>query len=394
MLEPEVHSVLAPSASSIWGSPQGCTGYPTAAQMFPDLEETDDSKDGTAAHWVGSELITGGCPERADEFIGHTAPNGVVITHEMCAAAKDYAAGAIEILKNPMVKEYGVEQRVDISTIHPQCFGTPDFWAFSRGEGILWVYDFKFGMRWVSEFENWQLITYVAGILELLGIKGDTDQHIAVRMIVAQPRAHGPGGTVRQWGVSASHLRPHFYILRTQAAEALGGAPVYRSGPHCRDCPARGGRCDAAIQGGLSLYEAATNASPTGIGPIEVGILLEIVERAGDQLDAIKTGLEEQAKAYMKNGQNVPGRVLEPTFGREKWIKPADEVLAVVKMLGFDAEKPEAKRDQYANLLTPSQIKSKFPIDSAVIKPYCTKVSTGSKVTKNKHNNPERIFKR
>lgn len=389
------HSILSPSAGGVWGSPKGCPGYVTAAQMFPDLEQTPEDMEGTATHWVGEGMIQSHATGHTfDRGVGTVAPNGVVITREMYNGAEEWAGSSIEILKNPMVKEWGVEQRISIPRIHELCFGTPDFWAFSRGEGVLWVDDFKYGHRWVSEFENWQLIAYTAGLLDLLGINGSTDQHIRVRLRVIQPRAYGAGGTIRQWEVMASGLRAHINIMRGAAEEALGGNPTYRSGPHCRDCPARGGRCEAATGGGFTLYEAATKALPHEVGPHEVGILLEIVERAAKQLEYIQTGLEAQAAAYMKAGHNVPGRLIATTYGREKWDKPAHEVLALASMFGWDFEKPEGERDQYANLLTPAKVKSKFPIDGDIIKAYCKIPVTGSKVTKNKHNQVERLFKR
>jgi len=389
------HSVLSPSASGVWGPSDGCPGYVTASQMFPDLGGTEEDKEGTAAHWVGAEKIlayTRG--EASPSYIGAVAPNGAVITREMEDGAGVWVEQALDVLRSPLVKEWGVEQQIPIHRIHELCFGTPDFWAFSRSEGILWVDDFKFGYRWVSEYQNWQLICYVAGLLQLLEINGAIDQHIRVRMRVIQPRAYGRGGAIRQYECMASDLRAHFNVLRMSAAEALSPAPRYKSGPHCRDCPARGGRCQASIDGGFALYEAATNFLPQEVGPVEVGVLLEIVEQAADRLRYIKTGLEAQASAYMKSGHNVPGRITETTYGRDTWQKPAEEVLALGKLFGWDFEKPEGERDKYANLLTPAKVKAKFPIDSTLIKQYCKKTVTGSRVTKDKYNQIERLFKR
>lgn len=388
------HSILAPSSAGVWGKTKGCPGHVTAAQMWPDLEDTPESMEGDAAHWVGERLIKGRCPDGAGDFVDAVAPNGVVITNEMAEGAAIYAHACVSILENPMVKEFGVEDHVEIPAIHELCHGTPDFWAFSRGEGILWIVDFKFGFGYVSEYENWQLLAYMSGVLDKLGMDGSVDRHISVRLVVAQPRAYGHGGAVRQWEIMASDGRPYINIMRNAADEALGANPTYRSGPHCKHCPARGGRCEAALAGGTALYEAATNALPQEVGPVDVGTLLEIVERAAEHLKGIQAGLEAQAVAYMRGGQNVPGRVVATTYGREKWSKPASEVLALGDMFGWDFQKPLKERDEFANILTPAKIKNKFPIDSDVINAYCTRPATGSKITKDKHNQVERLFKR
>jgi len=51
-----MHSPIAPSSADCWVP---CRGYVPMIARVPAPPETDESRDGTASHWVGSEALEG-----------------------------------------------------------------------------------------------------------------------------------------------------------------------------------------------------------------------------------------------------------------------------------------------------------------------------------------------
>lgn len=372
------HSIIAPSSAHIWGAPNGCTGWVLMSQQFPDLEETPEAAEGTASHEIGANLIlrqaVGNISNKAEHYVDRIAENGVIFNEEMFDMAKIYADDVGATMRSTGVfggKYFNVEQHVKAPKIHELSEGTPDMWLFDQKTGRLYVWDYKFGFELVEVFENWQLINYVAGILELLEINGIADQHITVHMRVAQPRAHHRDGAIREWVVKASDLRAHFNTLHMNAHIALSANAICRSGPHCKHCSART-HCDTAIRAGMGLYELSMKPTPIEMSPAALGVQLAIVKRARKHLESLEAGFEEQIKHEIRTGTNVPGWLSQMGQGREIWNKPIEEVISMADLMGFDIRKPtEAK--------TPNQARQ-LGIDDAVIKAYSTRPNTGLKL--------------
>ena len=208
------HSKLPPSSAA---RRVACPGSRALEAMYPEDKESPFAKEGEAAHWVASELL------RSCESFPTYAPNGEFITQEMFKGADLYYDSIATVLNRfyGMVDytQLSIEQRVDISRIHPDCWGTPDCWLYHAPELHIW--DYKFGHGFVEVFENWQLIEYAAGILDRLGVNGIADQHTTIYFYIIQPRNFHRLGPVRTWRVKASDLRSYFNILESQEAERL-----------------------------------------------------------------------------------------------------------------------------------------------------------------------------
>jgi hypothetical protein len=378
------HSLLPPSGAPIWGSPNGCTGWVLMSQMYPETEETPEAAEGTASHEVGAKLIQAATVAAGfiDLPIGQPASNGVVITEEMFEAAEVYAEDVADVMRSTGNFVPQVEQRVNCPTIHELSWGTPDCWIYDKATGNLYIWDYKFGYGVVEAFENWQLINYLAGIIEQLELTGIQTQYITVHMRIVQPRAFHHDGVVREWIVNASDLRGYFNTLEAAAAETLGSNPVTRSGSHCKHCPGRHA-CSAALQAGVQLYEVA--AQPMALElPVEaLSVQLSIVKRAIKQLECIESGMSEQAKVTIKTGNNVPGWLLEQGQGRQKWSVPIDEVVAMGAIEGVVLSKDA--------VITPKQA-IKLGIDAGVISQYSITPNTGLKLVPDNGNKARRLF--
>ena len=384
------HSIIAMSAAGIWGKPDGCTGYPLMAQLYPELESTPEALEGEASHEIGQGLIEN-CARgirdgKPEQYIGRTASNGEVFTEEMFEGAKLYADDVDFIMRERAVfggPHLGVERKIIAKSIHELSFGTCDCFLFDQRTGQLFIWDYKFGFEVVEAFENWQAMNYCAGIFEELHVNGLLDQVTTVHIRIVQPRAFHREGSIREWKVNGADLRGYFNQLRYNAHKALGPDAEFKTGPHCKHCSGRHA-CPAALTAGVRLFEAATQPVPVELSPEALGYQLTLIKRARKQLEYLESGYEEQVDGLVKSGKVVPGWGVAPTFGHEKWIKPYKEVIAMGQMMGGHNLAKE-------KLKTPNEAR-KLGIDESVIAEYSTKPRTGLTIVPDNGNKAKQVF--
>ena len=330
------HSILAPSSAARWLQ---CPGSVKMCQQFPDPEDSPKAAEGALAHAVNVAFME-----------GNPMPAGA--TDEMIEGAQLWADTVGS-------DDTHLEERVDCSYIHPECWGTPDAWSFSNG--VLRVYDYKFGHRYVDAYRNAQMTVYTAGLLTKLGIDGLGDQHVRVEMTIVQPRSYHRDGPIRAWSVVASDLRGDFNAFTEAATRALGSDPQLKVGSECNYCSARHA-CPALQRAAYVAAEFGGDAMPFDLPDAAIGRELRFLREIADTLNSRISGLEDEVLARItKLGRSVPGWMTEQGMGREKWAKPVDEILALGALMGIDLAKPGA--------LTPKQaIKAGVP--AAVVKEY------------------------
>lgn len=382
------HSIIAPSSAGIWGKPNGCTGYVAMSAAYPELEESEESREGTATHELSEILINMSrvdtvTPNNANSLLGMPLSNGVIATEDMLDAAWMYADEVARVANaNPDSKLF-LEDPIKSPSIHAESFGTPDAWLYKPSGNVLYLWDFKYGFGVVEAFENWQAINYLSGIFDKLGIDGISDRTLTVHITIVQPRAFHRDGPVRTWTLFGSELRGYFNILNNNAHTALSDKAETHTGEHCRYCEARHA-CPAALKAGLELYEVTGTPLPVELSNEAMGVQLAIIRRARKHLEYLESGFEEQLKGKIRAGTNVPGWMLEQGFGREKWAKPVSEVIALGDMLETDLRKP-------ADVITPTQAR-KLGIDNAVIKMYSEKPQTGLKLVPANNKKAKEVF--
>lgn len=299
---------LRPSGAATWII---CAGYVAMRSLFPeapDEADTEITEDGTACHWLASELYAGRFHAE-----GSLAPNGRELTEEMFDACDEYLA---HINSWPGVAPV-VEQLIPGDVIFPGMKGTPDAWAYDPTTRTLYLADLKFGFRFVEVFENWQLLCYVLMLITLLNISGLDDQYLTVKMSIIQPRSTHRDGPVRTWTVKASNLRALFNQLIHAAHQAMTGGPCTPN-PHCGDCPARHA-CTALHNSSLVAMEVAYGSVPHELEPAAAGDELRRLKEAAKRLEARITGLDMQVEHLLTAGTVVPGWGLEPSYSRERW---------------------------------------------------------------------------
>lgn len=328
------HSILAPSSSA---RRVQCPGSTRLEALYPEDGSTPEAMEGEAAHWAAAEMLSGRLID-----VGQIAPNGIVLTQEMVEGADLYYDDVVRTLK-PYGREPhqgAIEQRVAIPRVHPESFGTPDYYVWPRF-GQLLIYDYKFGHRYVEVFENMQLVEYAAGVLDSVLKQGYDDRLIDVTFKIAQPRSYHRDGPIREWSCKASDLRGLINIASTAAHEALGtvDTPRQRVGSECRDCRARHA-CVTLQRAAMRELDEAGKHQPLDLPPAALGLELAMLREGIKRMEARASGLEEHAMSVIRKGTVVPGWAVEQTSGRQRWAKPAADVLMVGSLCGIDLAKP------------------------------------------------------
>lgn len=312
--------------------------------------DTEQKREGTAAHWVGESALLDGQP--CATYEGQTAPNGVRVDSDMCEAAQVYVDDVRRVLA-----EYGgalhVELTVSMPSIHPENRGTLDGQVVVYSASRVFIWDFKYGRRRVDARGNLQLIDYAAGVKDLLNIDGHQEQYTRVDIVVVQPRCYKPCGPVDTWSVMLSELRPYWNQLRTKAEEALMN-PKFTAGKWCRDCPALV-RCDTATMYSYSVYQYADQ-------PYEINTLTDKQATteyrnmcdAYDVIKARRDALHDDVRHRTSSGKNT-GLALDAVQGRAKWAIDDDTVITAFKQLGITASKETP--------LTPKQMVDRSPAE-------------------------------
>jgi len=272
-----------------------------------------------------------------------------------------------------------IEQTVIIPRVHANCFGTPDVWAFDPLTGILTVVDYKFGHRFVDEYENEQIINYVAGILEELEA---SEMDITVNAIIVQPRCFYKGKPIRTWTFKATAIRGIVNDLHRAAQNALVADPVATTNSECGDCSGRHA-CSVFQKAIYSDMEMSGRSVPFDLPPAAASLELALLERAAERMKGRITGLQQLVEANAKAGLPAPWHALEPAYGRAKWTLPDEQIIAIGQMYKKDLSKP--------GVITPNQA-VKLGVDEAVIKAYSS-VSSSMKLVPFDPKNISRIFK-
>lgn len=374
------HADLAPSAAPQWVY---CAGSVKAQKQHPQ-GDTDDTREGEASHWVCSEVLLSfkTSPISAKSFIGKTAPNGVIIDEEMVEAADEYIFIVLKTAqKYGLMKALRIEERVKIDRVHKDNWGTTDTRAFDSTSNTLFIFDYKYGHRYVDVYENWQLVDYGIGAIDEITNVSDLD--ITVVFVIVQPRCFHGEGPVTQWVVNAADLRAQANILKAAAEAALGDNPTMTTGNHCLDCSANHVCDGAAKAAGAAMDIARAPLSLTEHTSHSISVELSMLKRAETALKARITGLEAEVESKILKGVLIPGWTVRNGKGRKKWNKSTAEVLALGAMfkknLGKDA------------LITPTQA-IKLGIDESVINNYSVVPSTSFKLVKDDGSKARQVF--
>lgn len=344
-------------------------------------DDTPESLEGNAAHWLFAEMLAG-----REVLEGATATNGVIVTDEMLEGAELF----VDTVRQRMPRDrfnVRVEELIACHFVHQQCWGTPDVWGYDGVNKVLEVIDYKYGHRFVDEYENDQGVTYISGCIdEIAAIVGMQpailDQKLTVNFTIVQPRCFYKGSPVRTWSVKGSDLRAQVNKLKRAADLALSPNPVAVTNSECRDCSGRHA-CPALQKAAYADAEFSAMSTPVELSPQASSLELKMLERALERLQARVEGLRESVTAYVRQGYSVPWHRAEQSFGRQQWAMPAEQVIAMGELMGANLSKPGVK--------TPKQA-IKLGIDEGVISAYTVTPLGSMKLVPDNPADARRVF--
>ncbi len=219
------HAVCSASGSHRW---LNCT---RSARLELTFDETESSvaAEGTAAHALCEHKLRKALKIRSKK------PVSQFDSDEMDEYTDGYVAFVLEVLaqvkqrcKDPIVL---IEQKLDLSCYVPEGSGTCD--TMIVGDGILHIFDFKYGQGIVVEAEdNPQMKLYALGALELFDSLYDIQ---GVAMTIYQPRREN----VSTWTIEVAELKAWAEdVLKPKAMMAFNGEGEYLPGEWCTFCRA------------------------------------------------------------------------------------------------------------------------------------------------------------
>lgn len=342
-----------------------CGGSHELAKHYPEPEADEDEgldKDaaqvGTAAHWVGEQLLHG----RDMPPLGSLAPNGVPVDRDMHEGARIYADYVREVV-GPTAK-LEIEVDVDCSILHPLCRGKIDLRVYTPQANH--VFDYKHGHNYVNEYENWQGLGYLGGSLDMGTQTPSVDESLPTYFHIVQPRSYGRGGKVcRSWRVPPGALIGYVARIRERLAQIELGLSDCITGEHCRYCPAQRG-CEALEAAALHAAQVARGNTPLDLTARQAATELALLTQAEAALKYRIKGLEAQIEHDLTRGVPVPFYHLKETTGREKWTKADEEIISLGALFGVNLAKPQ-------EVVTPTQARKIFPdpriLDSVATRP-------------------------
>lgn len=328
------HAKLGPSSAERWfncpGSIAASAGIPNESGVF--------AAEGTAAHGLAAYCLEHGFD--AARFLGEVAgPEGPVdgaeadkvtlfeIDDEMADAVQTYLDLCRQFMAPPWESE--IEQRLDLTAVHKDVFGTGDFVSYHPETKALVVVDYKHGKGHAVEVDqNKQLLTYGLGA----ALRHHNRGLDKIDLYIVQPRCPHPGGPVRHAEYDSVDLL-EFRVSLADAAKATEApnAPL-AAGEHCYFCPAAP-VCPARRE--LAMKEAeAEFGEVEGMTPDKVAAVL----READQMKNWIKRVEAYAQSEAQHGRLPTGFKLVAKRATRKWKSPEDAKTYLTTILELEEE--------------------------------------------------------
>lgn len=325
------HAPIPPSGAHRW---EPCPGSIKLEALYPEAEETEEQREGTAAHWAVEQVLSGQLVAP-----GLIAPNGWVLDQDMCDGA-ELMPEAIPARLRPLAF---VEQRVSMARrIHPLNWGTPDAWAYDAPDRTIYLWDYKYGHGFVDVFENLQLANYAAGICEALQLDGLQEQQHRIVFCIVQPRCWHRDGHIRRWTTNVANLRGLWNRLQMAAAVSQEPNPPVNpgvDGAHCTNCRARHA-CPALHNQVTRVATVFEHAVPLELSDNALAFEIRHLRRLQAKVQARLTGLEGDATVRLRAGKRIPGMALTSKPSALAWTVPDETVIGLGQVYGLPLAKP------------------------------------------------------
>jgi hypothetical protein len=288
------HAKFSPSSASRWIE---CPHSALLAATLPNPESAE-SAEGTRVHALLDSAFKGE-PVHDDES-------------EDVAYSVELVLDFVKKLRGP---EY-IKHETKV-TLSEDVWGTAD--VVQTSPVIATVLDYKNGAMDVEAYQNKQLLTYAAAVLEQYG----PSRHY--RLVIVQPwsRTAGYQPEVKQWVATLEQVEEHREKVLEAVRRGLAGEGP-QPGRHCRWCAAFG-NCGATREM-LPFIMTAVSMMPSEV-PNETAVRMLRVLRG---LEDFRKNLEKDVMKRFAAGAQIPDATIGVTQTHRKW---ADDRMAVEKLM-------------------------------------------------------------
>lgn len=319
---PKVHAALGASGADRWIN---CPGSVAIAKGLPDAE-TEHSREGTSAHAVAELALTRECDP--DVWLGTTV-EGVEVTEDMVIAVRtfvDLVRSVWDEAKAHPDSRLWIERNFSLGSLNPPApmHGTSDVVIFNAAQRRLFVLDYKHGVGYaVSAKGNPQLRYYGLGALLEIEKELGTGRIDHLELVIVQPRAAHPEGTVRRDFLSYAELTDFTFELIGAAHAAMTPGAPRKPGGWCRFCKAAAICPEKREQAqALAQIEFASDViQPPEPEKLPMEALLKVLEHK-DVLVKWLAAVEKFVHGELEAGRPVPGWKLVAKRAVRQW---ADE---------------------------------------------------------------------
>lgn len=289
------HALLSASSADRW---MHCPPSARLTEHMPDIT-SDYAEEGRLAHAIAELKVRKQYLEPMGPRTFTTRLNKLKkdphYQPEMLTHTDTYLDYIKELTLGYLVKPYlAVEQKLDLSELVPEAFGTAD--CVIVGGDTLDIVDFKYGKGVPVDAEgNAQMRLYAWGALMRYRALYDIQ---TIRMSIVQPRlnsittAEMARDDLLNWAA---------FEVRPKAKTAYDGAGEYAAGEWCRFCKAKA-VCRARASQYLELEPEAAKCVDE-LSPAEIGDILFRAEGLQAWVDALKDHALREGLA----GNNIPG---------------------------------------------------------------------------------------
>ena len=255
------HAILGASSSKRWLT---CPGSVRVSASVPNGPSSKYAEEGTCAHTLGEWCLEKMVDPREfkGEIITTKEGSSFVVDDNMIDAVRVYYELVRDEAREAGVapKDIKLEERFDLSWLHPGMFGTNDA-GFGVPFGDLYIYDYKHGAGIaVDAIDNTQMVYYAIGAC-YDHEREEWHDYEEIHMTIVQPRAWHEDGEVRRWTITMDELKEWAKVLKVGAiaTEALD-APLVPDDEACRWCKASS-FCSA-------IYSKAMDVARVDFSPI------------------------------------------------------------------------------------------------------------------------------
>ena len=314
------HAKYSPSDSARWLACEGAIAFCDTLPVIEVEEDTDSpSAQGTRAHELAEKCINTGKPPETyttdTEMVRHIA--GYI------RFVEDQCVGASRVV---------VEERLDMTHLIPDMFGTADVVVYDEVNRHIKVIDLKYGQGVaVTATWNTQLLLYAVGAVYNCAFPVDT-----IELSIYQPRVFDGLPAARVWEISRKDLRKFEKTVIDSYSRQDSGVltPGEKQCRWCAAAPVCPALKNMALEKAAAEFEPFATKNAADMNHDDLVDSLQHVNMIKFWCNAV----EAKAQELLEHGHTLPGFKLVRGRSNRKWVDEEKAIETLINM-GIDRNK-------------------------------------------------------